>query len=166
MLGWQGGLVHLQVTCSRDSDSSSSYPVRTASFLQHEDLEAERLFDYSVLAPLLSATPLMTVTCHDTRLAGAGEVLRICTAAAGLFAGASRSTGTLLPTNLAATSAVRHMSGLADSSRMCACRLLPAGSPVIFGNTDAAPDSRGRNKRLAIVPAGYSWATSPSQVRG
>lgn len=43
--------------------------------LQHEDLEAERLFDYSVLAPLPHATPLTTVTCHDTRLAGAGESL-------------------------------------------------------------------------------------------
>lgn len=39
-----------------------------------------------------------------------------------------------------------------------------AGSPIIFGNTDAAPNSRGRNKRLTIVPAGYSWATSPNQV--
>lgn len=42
---------------------------------------------------------------------------------------------------------------------------MPAGSPVIFGNTDAAANSRGRNKRLAIVPAGYSWATNPQQAR-
>lgn len=51
----------------------------------------------------------------------------------------------------------------------CRCpRCLPfpffAGSPIIFGNTDAARNSRGRNKRLAIVPAGYSWASSPNQV--
>lgn len=40
----------------------------------------------------------------------------------------------------------------------------PAGSPLIYGNGDGAANSRGRNKRLAIVPAGFSWATSTAQV--
>lgn len=48
-------------------------PLDSVHCLQHEDLEAERLFDFSVLAPLPAATPLALLTCHDSRLAGAGE---------------------------------------------------------------------------------------------
>jgi hypothetical protein len=47
----------------------------SAAYWQREDLEAERLFDFSVLAPLTSATPLAILTCQDTRMAGAGESL-------------------------------------------------------------------------------------------
>jgi hypothetical protein len=40
-----------------------------------------------------------------------------------------------------------------------------AGSLVLLGTTDAlASASRGRGKRLAIVPAGFSWANSTDQV--
>ncbi|KAL4855201.1 Calponin y domain-containing protein [Chlorella vulgaris] len=82
----------------------------SAAYWQREDLEAERLFDFSVLAPLTSATPLAILTCQDTRMAG-------------------------------------------------------AGSPVLTGTTQAlAPSSTGHNKQLALVPAGFDWATSSEQV--
>ncbi|KAI3423310.1 hypothetical protein D9Q98_010721 [Chlorella vulgaris] len=82
----------------------------SAAYWQREDLEAERLFDFSVLAPLTSATPLAILTCQDTRMAG-------------------------------------------------------AGSPVLTGTTQAlAPSSTGHNKQLALVPAGFNWATSSEQV--
>lgn len=47
-----------------------------ADVWKNEDLEAERLFDYGVLAPSApapSAVPLSLTTCQDTRLAGAGS---------------------------------------------------------------------------------------------
>jgi hypothetical protein len=37
-----------------------------------QDLEAERLFDFAMLAPPVGATPLALATCLDSRLAGAG----------------------------------------------------------------------------------------------
>jgi hypothetical protein len=45
-----------------------------AEYWSSQDLEAERLFDYAVLAPPVAATPLVRLTCQDTRLAGAGEL--------------------------------------------------------------------------------------------
>jgi len=40
-----------------------------------------------------------------------------------------------------------------------------AGSPVLFGTSDTlAPHSRGHNKRLVVVPAGFDWVTYPEQV--
>lgn len=49
-----------------------------------------------------------------------------------------------------------------------ATRQLPAcgaGSPLLFGATaQLASHSRGHNKRLALLPAGYDWATSTEQV--
>lgn len=66
-------------------------PVPPSPLLQHEDREAERLFDYSSLAPPLAPTPLALLTCAATRLAGAGahrglsalqgEGLTVCAAA-------------------------------------------------------------------------------------
>ena len=49
----------------------------SADYFANEDLEAERLFDYGVLAPPVpagGASPLRLTTCQDTRLAGAGEI--------------------------------------------------------------------------------------------
>ena len=45
-----------------------------ADYWQREDLEAERLFDYGMLAPAAAPTPLVLTTCQDTRLAGAGAL--------------------------------------------------------------------------------------------
>lgn len=47
----------------------------SADYLSHEELEAERLFDYASLAPAAPAHPLALLTCQDTRLAGAGSPL-------------------------------------------------------------------------------------------
>ena len=54
-----------------------------ACLVQSADLEAERLFDYGVLAPPVRPSPLSLTTCQDTRLAGAGW----CTAAPWLIHG-------------------------------------------------------------------------------
>lgn len=40
---------------------------------QGADLEAERLFDYSSLAPPFSASPLVVLSCQDRYLAGGGS---------------------------------------------------------------------------------------------
>ena len=46
-----------------------------------------------------------------------------------------------------------------------ATRLAGAGSPRLYGSVDAlAPHSVGHGKRLALVPAGFSWATSTDQA--
>lgn len=56
--------------------SSPRPPVSLLScLLQHEDLEAERLFDYGLLAPPPRTSPLAVTTCQDTRLAGAGSAV-------------------------------------------------------------------------------------------
>lgn len=41
--------------------------------LYGEDMESERLFDYSILAPPQQQIPFKIITCMDTRLAGAGS---------------------------------------------------------------------------------------------
>ena len=42
-------------------------------FTDGSDIEAERLFDYSILAPPMPEEPISTVACGDLRLAGAGS---------------------------------------------------------------------------------------------
>ncbi|KAL4449525.1 hypothetical protein ABPG77_007169 [Micractinium sp. CCAP 211/92] len=79
-------------------------------YWQHEDREAERLFDYSSLAPPIVDPPLNILTCAATRLAG-------------------------------------------------------AGSALLFGASDElASHSHGHNKRLALLPAGFSWVTRANQI--
>lgn len=43
------------------------------AYWNNADLEAERLFDFGMLAPPVGATPLVLNTCQDSHLAGAGE---------------------------------------------------------------------------------------------
>ena len=43
-----------------------------SGYTEGEDLEAERLFDYGLLAPPAPSHPLEALTCADARLAGAG----------------------------------------------------------------------------------------------
>ncbi|KAL4443898.1 hypothetical protein ABPG75_011635 [Micractinium tetrahymenae] len=96
--------------CSKAAQRQAKALGWSDDYLQHEEREAERLFDYSSLAPPVAAAPLNLDTCAATRLAG-------------------------------------------------------AGSPVLFGTTDElAGHSRGHNKRLALLPAGYDWATSAEQI--
>lgn len=130
----------------------------SAAYWQREDLEAERLFDFSVLAPLTSATPLAILTCQDTRMAGAGASLPGCVL---------RCTPTRASTCFGATAhcllplLASHPAFLSAAAVPSLC----AGSPVLTGTTQAlAPSSTGHNKQLALVPAGFNWATSSEQV--
>lgn len=135
-----------------DSDYRSAAAARQAEALgwsqdywAHEDLEAERLFDYGQLAPAVRATPLAATTCQDTRLAGAGALWNAECGAVAL-----------------------HML-LQAALESCPASSLPpaAGSPVLWGTQEAfAPHSLGRNKRLALVPAGFDWVTRTEQVWG
>lgn len=108
---------------------------------QHEDLEAERLFDYGMLAPPLAPSPLALTTCQDTRLAGAGGAW----GRAGMLCLVGGMQHTIFTT--------------------CLLCHVPAGSPLLFSaSQDLAPNSLGHNKRLALVPAGFDWATSTAEV--
>ncbi|WIA29149.1 hypothetical protein OEZ86_011660 [Tetradesmus obliquus] len=73
-----------------------------------EDLEAERLFDYGLLAPV-DTGPWRRFTCADKYLAGPGS---------------------------------------------------PQAWGTASGNGIGAATNQGRNKRVAVVPEGFSWATT------
>lgn len=45
-------------------------------------------------------------------------------------------------------------------------QLAGAGSPVLYGTSTASfSDTHGHNKQLVIVPGGFDWATSASQLQ-
>lgn len=73
-LGWPmaGGVGKVTSTTSTSDNTADDL----ASYLDHEDLEAERLFDWGILAPPRPssiADLIVTISCADTRIAGAGS---------------------------------------------------------------------------------------------